>query len=422
MRIRDWDTNLKIRLLGETLMNITFWMFFPFLTIYFAEAFGKELAGLLLIFSQIFSVLANLMGGYFADRYGRKTMMVIASIGQGLSFILFAWTDSPWLSMPLLGFIFFSLAGVFGAFYWPASQAMVTDVVDEKERSGVFAIFYTSINIAVVVGPILGAIFYVRYPFEVLLVSGVVCLLLSLLLVKHTRETAPEQQHTGSDKWYTIITKQVKEYHIIFKDQTFFLFIIAGILVGVTFMQLDMLIPVYITEMIHHQKIFDFGNWSLTLTGEQVFGVVLSENGLLVALLTIIVTKWMSKYKEKNVFVISSIVYGIAMISFGLSSSVWIMLIAMGLFTFAELMTAGIQQTFVSKISPEHMRGQYFAAASLRHTIGRTIAPIAIPMSLWFGYTLTFFILGIFAFISGLIYHVMLKKAEKHVITYREAS
>jgi hypothetical protein len=60
----------------------------------------------------------------------------------------------------------------------------------------------------------------------------------------------------------------------------------------------------------------------------------------------------------------------------------------MGLFTFAKLMTAGIQQTFILKIAPEYMQGQYFAAASLRYTIGRTIAPIAIPMSLWFGYTI----------------------------------
>lgn len=132
MRIRDWDPNLKVRLFSEAMMNITFWMFFPFLTIYFAEAFGKNKAGFLLVFSQVFSVLANLMGGYCADRFGRKRMMVLSAFGQGLSFIAFAIASSPWLDSPWIGFISFAIAGVFGSFYWPASQAMVADVVEEK--------------------------------------------------------------------------------------------------------------------------------------------------------------------------------------------------------------------------------------------------------------------------------------------------
>ncbi|MDX1771812.1 MAG: MFS transporter, partial [Planococcaceae bacterium] len=70
MKIKDWDKSLKARLIGEAFMNITFWMFFPFLAIYFAEEFGKTTAGFLLILSQVFSVAANLVGGYCADQFG----------------------------------------------------------------------------------------------------------------------------------------------------------------------------------------------------------------------------------------------------------------------------------------------------------------------------------------------------------------
>ncbi len=425
VRIKDWDTNLKIRLFGEALMNITYWMFFPFLTIYFAGEFGKEKAGLFLIISQVFSVLANLMGGYFADRFGRKTMMVLASFGQGIAFILFAFSNSPWLEIPILGFICFAFAGVFGAFYWPASQAMVADVVEEKHRSSVFAVFYTSINIAVVIGPILGTIFYVNHPFEVLVAAGVVCIFLSLLLAKQTRETAPAYKTDTNEeaaKWFSPIIKQVRDYQIIFRDKAFLLYIIAGVLVALTFMQLDMILPVYITDTIHQQEMLSVGSWSLSLDGEQVFGIILSENGFLVALFTIFITKWMTKYKERNVFILSSIVYGFSMLVFGFTQSIWLFIIAMAIFTLAELMTAGIQQTFVSKLAPEHMRGQYFAAASLRYTIGRTVAPIAIPMSLWFGYQTTFIILALFAFFSGFLYYAMFKRAETKVIEKVELS
>jgi MFS transporter, DHA1 family, multidrug resistance protein B len=415
MRIRDWDPNLKVRLVAEAMMNITFWMFFPFLTIYFAEEFGKSKAGLLLIFSQFFSVLANLMGGYCADRFGRKRMMVLASIGQGLSFLVFALSDSPLLHSPLLGFCAFAAAGVFGSFYWPASQAMVADLVDEKHRSGVFAIFYTSINVAVVVGPILGAIFYVNYRFQLLLVAGLICILIGFILAKMTRETAPFN-HVSTDrtgKWYYFLQNQMKDYTLIIKDKTFLLFILAGILLGQTFMQLDLVIPVYIKDVMQTQSLFSFGDWSLHVKAEQGFGIILAENGLLVVLFTVFVTNWMSKYKERNIFMTSSILYAIAIIIFGQTHWVWGFIFAMIIFTAGELVSAGIMQSFISKLAPDHMRGQYFAAASLRFTISKMIAPLSIPLTVWIGYEWTFFALSILALFSAGLYWLMFQYFEK---------
>lgn len=419
MRIRDWDFNLKVRLFGESLMNITFWMFFPFLTIYFAEAFGKDKAGLLLILSQVFSVLANLMGGYCADRFGRKTMMVLSAFGQGICFILFAIASSPAIESYWLGFICFTFVGVFGAFYWPASQAMVADVVEEKHRSDVFAIFYTSINIAVVVGPILGALFYVQYRSQLLLIAGIVCILLALVLAKWTRETVPENTAVAgeNDKWYSFLGAQVKDYGIIFRDRTFLLFIIAGVLAAQTFMQLDLLIPVYTKEAVDNQSLFSIGSWSFTVHGEQAFGVLLSENGFLVALFTVAVTRYVAKFKERNVFVTSSLFYAASIIMFGQTQWIWGLIIAMAIFTLGELMAVGLQQSFVSRIAPEHMRGQYFAAASLRFTVGKTIAPISIPLTVWIGYDWTFAILAVLAVISAFLYWLMFalyEKQEKH--------
>lgn len=411
MRIRDWDRSLKARLIGEGFMNVTFWMFFPFLAIYFAEEFGKTTAGLLLILSQVFSVAANLVGGYCADQFGRRTMMVLSSFGQGFAMFLFALANSPILDSPTLGFVAFTLASVFGSLYWPASQAMVADVVPEEHRSDVFAVFYTSINIAVVIGPILGGIFFFSYRFGLMVTAGLVSILLGWILIKFTVETNPvvsDTKVTNMPKGFLhAIQTQVKDYGVILKDKLFLLFIVAGILSAQTFMQMDLLLPVYVLDVIENQPIATwFGN-DFNLTGEMAFSILISENGLLVALLTVAVTRFVTAYKEKNVFFISSILYTISMVVFSLFDAFWVFIIAMAIFTFGELMIVGLQQSFISKLAPEHMRGQYYAAASLRYTIGRMIAPLSIPMTVWFGFFWTFMVLAILALISAFVYYVM---------------
>ncbi len=418
MRLRDWDINLKVRLYGEFFVNVLFWMFFPFMAIYFADEFGKVTAGLLLIFSQVFGVLANLVGGYCADHFGRKRMMVLSSYGQGISFFIFAFANSVWLDSPLISFICFTMNGVFGSLYWPASQAMVADVVEEKDRSSVFAIFYTGINIAVVFGPVIGGIFFFSHRFELLLMAGLTSVVLGFLLHKLVKETAPGLQKnkvktSEKETWYGAISKQISDYKVIIQDRTFLLFIIAGVLGAQTFMQLDLLMAVYTKELVPLQTLLSFGNWRLNLGGEQALGLIIAFNGFMVALLTVFITKQADRFRERDVFITSALLYGAGIFLFGQTTWIWMLLVAMLIFTLAEIMVVGIQQSFVTKLSPEHMRGQYFAAASLRFTIGRTIAPISISLSLWVGYDWTFISLTVLCVLSAVIYFVMYQQFDK---------
>ncbi|MFD0673811.1 MDR family MFS transporter [Cohnella sp. GCM10027633] len=418
MRIKDWDGNLKLRLAGEFAYNTIFWTFFPFLSIYFASTFGKGWTGVLLMLSQALSVLGNLLGGYCADRFGRKRMMVIAAAGQTIGYGAFALAASPLLSLPLLGFAGFSLASVSGALYWPASQAMVADVVPEQHRSSVFAIFYTSANIAVVFGPLIGSLTYDDNPYPMLFAAAVLSAVLFFVLGRKLTETLPASIATGrrddgGQPWYRFLGAQLRDYRIIATDRVFLLFIVAGVLLSQTFMQLDLLFPVFIDETIDTSRLLSFGDWDLTVTSQQLFGLIVSENGLFVALFTVAVTKWMLGFRDRVVFVGSALFYALGIVMFGQMSAFWGFTLAIAVFTLAELMSAGPQMTFVSRIAPEHLRGQYFAAASMRFTLGRTIAPLSIPLSSAIGFDWTFGLLAGIAVLSAAIYHVMFNAYDK---------
>lgn len=412
MKWSDWDINLKVRLIGEGTFNLLFWMFFPFMAIYFSNHFGQETAGLLLILSQFIGTVIGLFGGYCADHFGRKKMMVFSGAGQAVCFIFFALANSPWLESPFLTFISFSLLGLFGQLYWPASSAMIADVVPEKHRPGVFAIFYTSINISVVIGPLLGGFFFFKHRFALLVACTIVSFILLQALRVWIHEIVPQsaaacKKENGSSGWISFLKNQFRDYGVILRDRIFLLYILAGVLVAQTFMQLDMLIAVYTSDKVPDQTLLSFGGWSFTASGHQLFSLMVSMNGLCVALFTVLVTKWMARYREGGVFMISSLCYGVAMILMGSTVNAWLLLFGIVLFSWAELMTVGVQDSFVAKLSPPELRGQYFATSGLRFSLGRTIAPIAIPMTVWFGYPATFIILAAVAFLGMMLYGVL---------------
>ncbi|CAM3261696.1 MDR family MFS transporter [Sporolactobacillus spathodeae] len=417
MKWRDWDINLKIRLIGEGLFNLLFWMFFPFMAIYFSEVFGQRTAGLLLTLAQLFSAAIGLMGGYFSDHYGRKRMMVLSAACQAVCFCFFALANAPWFSSPVITFISFTMLGVFGQLYHPAASAMIADIVAERYRARVFAVFYTLTNICVVIGPLLGGLLFFKHRFLTLILCFVVCAAIALLLAKKTHETAPlkssAQAALPDGRWYDYLGQQLADMKKIVTDRLFVLYILAGILVAQTFMQLDLLIAIYSANHVPNQTLLGFGSWNWTIGGSSLFSLMVSLNGLIVALLTVVVCRWMERFNERGVFMCSAFFYGTAMILIGSTVNAWMLLLAVGIMSWAEVMTVGVQDSFIAKIAPLQMRGQYYSFAGLRFSIGRSIAPLSLTLAIWVGYFHAFLVLAAIAFVGMALYGYIFTQYEK---------
>ena len=73
------------------------------------------------------------------------------------------------------------------------------------------------------------------------------------------------------------------------------------------------------------------------MTGQQLFGLIVSENGLFVAVFTVIITKWMTMYRDRFVFIGGALFYAVGMIMFSNMSTFWGFTAAIAVFTLAEL-------------------------------------------------------------------------------------
>ncbi|WP_339272730.1 MFS transporter [Paenibacillus sp. FSL W8-0187] len=406
MQIRLWDNNLKVRLLGEALFNMLFWMYFPFITVYFGAALGNHIAGILMTVPPIFSIIGSLLGGALADRLGRRPIMLLGASLQTVMFAMFALSPSHWID-----YAAFIGIGFGGAIYRPASSAMVADLVPVQERRQVFATFTTANNLGAVLGPALGAIFFFQYRQELLWSCSFVLLIyfIAIYFIVHETLPGPAQSVKATGSILQVFKEQWKGYGIIFRDKVFLVYILAGIFALVAIMQLDLYLAVYVIDYVPPQALFSWNGHSLMLSSTEILGWVLGLNGLLFVLFILPVTKWFRNWKERDVFVLSSLLSGVGTFALGLNTNIWFLFFVTIIFTFGEMARSPVTQSFISRYAPEHARGRYMGADSLQFTIGRFLAPMTVFLSTWLPPMGIFSIILLSALISVALYILLFR-------------
>ncbi|EST12501.1 MDR family MFS transporter [Sporolactobacillus laevolacticus] len=406
MNVLKWDHNLQIRLVGEALFNLFFWMYFPFITVYFSHALGNSIAGMLMMVPPIMSTFGNLIGGGLADRVGRRPIMLLGAIIQTVMFVSLALSPSIWLD-------YFSFMGISlgTALYSPPSAAMVADLTPEKERRQVFATFTTANNIGAVLGPALGAILFFHYKSELLWTCAIVLLTYSVVIFFKIHETKPAVTDEKSD---APLTRQLfrglwTKFSIIFTDRVFGLYILAGVFAIITIMQLDLHLAVYVMNHVPAQPLIAWNHWSFKLSSSEVFGWLLGLNGLMFVVLVLPISSWLKNWRERNILLLSCFLSGVGTFAVGLNSNIWYLFFVTIIFTLGEIVRSPVTQSFVSNYAPEHSRGLYLGASNLQFTIGRFLAPISVFLSAWVPPMGIFSILLFFALVGMSLYYYLFK-------------
>lgn len=402
----SWDLNLKTRLIGETLFNMLFWMYFPFLTIYFSDTLGLVEAGLMMTAPSLISIFGGMIGGYITDQYGRRKIMLIGAFMQALFFALFALSFSPY--MDYIAFLGISLGK---SIYRPASSAMVADLVPENERRSVFATFVSANNLGAVFGPIIGAVLFFQYRSELLWTCTVVTFLYSIAIFFLIKETIPikNEEDVQRMKLISVVKNQVLNYLVILKDKVFFLYILGGIFITISIMQLDLYLAIYIRNFVPTQNLFSIGAWTVHLSSEEVFGWMLGLNGLLFVICVIPVINMLEKWSDRNSLILAASLSGVGMFLVGLTTNAWLLFGITIILTLGEIIHGPVVQNFISKYAPINARGQYMGASDLQYSLGRFAAPITVVFSVSLSPILIFGFIMTCAIVSAIIYIIMFR-------------
>ncbi len=149
---------------GALLSNIGSWMQNVVLGAYGYSITHSATFVSLLAFAQLVPLmLLSMIGGALADRFDRKTLIILVSIEQTLFALGIAWiTRSPDPShLVLLAFVL--AMGIGQAVYAPAYSSVMPELVEERDLVGAVSLNSVNMNLSRVVGPAIGSLIYARW-------------------------------------------------------------------------------------------------------------------------------------------------------------------------------------------------------------------------------------------------------------------
>jgi MFS family permease len=156
---------------------------YPFASVHFHLQVGISLSlvGLGLLANNVATATGTAVGGYLADRYGRRPVMVWSMALSTLTLSAYALVHTA------AGFVAVATAaGLTVGLYAPASQAMTADLTDADERERGYALLKVASNAGFGTGFVVGGVLYSVASTAIFvadgLTSGVVAAILVLVL------------------------------------------------------------------------------------------------------------------------------------------------------------------------------------------------------------------------------------------------
>lgn len=121
----------------------------PFLVEKFGGS-GVAMGGLMAVYS-FMQFLFSPLWGDLSDRYGRKPLLIMGTVGNGLTMIGFGLSSSLWML-----YVFRVLGGILSSATLPTAMAFIGDSTPEHERGGGMGIVGAAMGIGMVLGPGIG--------------------------------------------------------------------------------------------------------------------------------------------------------------------------------------------------------------------------------------------------------------------------
>lgn len=215
---------------------------------------GSDLGMLVAVFA-MFQMIASPFGGRFADKFGKKIIIIIGLLLFSISEFIFAMGNT--FSILLVSRV---LGGISAAFVMPGVNGMIGDLSTSENRAKNFSYMSAVINTGFIVGPGVGGFLAEishRLPFYFAGALGIIALLFSVFLLKEASDD--DSNETARPK--------VKEP---FPYKLFIVPVIIMLILSYGLASTETMFSLYTAEKVG----FEPKDISIAITGGAIVGVI----------------------------------------------------------------------------------------------------------------------------------------------------
>jgi predicted MFS family arabinose efflux permease len=106
--------------------------------------------------------LLSPIGGMAADRFKRRSVLIVVSVEQSIAALVMAWLISAHDPRVLSLFLAALASGIGQAFYAPTYSALIPTLVEKKDLPGAISLNSANMNLSRVIGPAVGGVLYAK--------------------------------------------------------------------------------------------------------------------------------------------------------------------------------------------------------------------------------------------------------------------
>ncbi|MBT2420968.1 MFS transporter [Streptomyces sp. ISL-22] len=319
-----------------------------------SQGYSPGAAGLVLGSAGLGNVLGSALGGYLADRLGRRWTIALSGVTTAALTAVIPVLDTLAMNIVVVG-----LVGTASQLYRPAAAALLTDcVTTNQQRVAAFAVFRFAMNLGAAAGGFLGGWLAANSYTELFLGNAAACLLFGVIAVLLLRDVP----HGASDEREdTSGPTEQGSYRLALADRRLRRFLLMTVVAELVYIQSTVGLPLHVT--------------SSGLT-EADFGLLIGLNGVLVLVCELPIAGLVVKRRATHVLAWGNLATGVGLALTGFATDMIWLAATVVLWSIGEMMYSSVANAYLGGLSPAGMVGRYQGLYSAAFTLGTGVGPL----------------------------------------------